>query len=76
MLDIEGIAHVKHYRYSHAQGSYIIEKTSITTDEKISEQLDQYLKDGDTFYFSKFECFNSEGILQGIIYTSHVYLFD
>lgn len=76
MLDTEGKAYVKHYRYSMQQKMYVLEKTSITTDERISEQLNEYLQEGDTFFFSKFECFNSEGKLQGIIYTTHIYLFD
>lgn len=75
-LNTTGKAYVKHYRYSHLDNTYILQRTIITTDERIAEELEYYLQEGDTFLFNKFECFNSEGKIRGSIYTSHIYLFE
>lgn len=71
-LDTTGKAHVKHYRYSHMDNAYILQRTILTTDERIAIELEHYLQEGDTFFFNKFECFNSEGKIRGSIYTSHI----
>lgn len=77
MLDTEGKAYVVLYQHNDNNKKWDKIKTSIVTDEKIAVEIDKYLKMmGETMGFYRFDCYDSEGVFRGTLYTTHIWLFD
>lgn len=76
MLDLSNQPHVKLYRYSHQDDSYILQLTQKTELDKIEKRLFSATLEEPTMKFLLFEYFNELGKMVGKIYTSHIYLFD
>lgn len=77
MLDTIGKAYITLYEWSMNNKSWIKQYTAITTDEIIKIQIDKYLSgNNETMDFYRFDCYNSEGVFQGTLYTTHIWLFD
>lgn len=68
--------HVKLYRWNMNGLNWETIYTYNILDKKVKEVIEEYKKEEPTMLFYMYECFDEKGGVQGIIYTSHIYLFD